>query len=199
MRQTRARPMSHTAILQRAHLTREIVETLLFVGLVFVIVHFTVQTYRIPDSSMQPALHPDELLVVNKSAYLLGNPSRGDVVVIVDPVNLKEQFVERVIAVPGDTVIITASQVIVNGHVLHEPYISVPDGVAENPTVVPPRKLGKDEFWVMNDSRLASNDSRIFGPISRGNVTGQAVLVFWPLRSFRGVPNYSSVFADVGR
>ena len=199
VRQMGSRPASQISAMQRAHLMREIVETLLFVGLIFVIVHFTIQTYRVPDTSMQPALTQDELVVVNKAAYLFGGASRGDVVVLVDPANLSQQFVERVIAVPGDTVTITASQVIVNNVTLNESYINVPDGVAENPAIVAPSKLGKDEYWVMNDSRLASNDSRTFGPIARGNIIGQAVVVFWPLKEFHGVPTYSSVFSGVGK
>jgi signal peptidase I len=179
---------------------REILETLLFIGLVFVIVHFTIQSNQVQDASMSPALQQQELIAVNKAAYLFGGPSRGDVVVFVDPNDLKTERVERVIAVPGDTISITASQVIVNGATLQEPYVTVPQGVEENPTIVPSYKLGSNQYWVMPDARtLAGHDSRNFGAIARGNIVGKAVVVFWPLKDFRGIPNYSNVFSAANK
>ncbi len=179
---------------------RESVETLLFVGLVFVIIHFTVQSNQVQDSSMSPALKQEELVAVNKAAYLIGGPSRGDVVVFIDPMDLKTERVERVIAVPGDTITITASQVILNGVTLKEPYITVPQGVEANPTIVPQLKLKANQYWVMPDARTqAGHDSRTFGPIARGNIVGKAVVVFWPLKDFRGVANNSDVFSGASR
>lgn len=197
MRQLSKPPLNRTVAMQRAHLKREIVETLLFVGLIFLIVHVAVQTYRIPDTSMRPALRPDELVAVNKTAYLFSGPSRGDVVVFVDPTHLDQQLIERVVAVPGDTVEISPSSVIVNGVTLSEPYVDVPAGVSENPRVVPQFKLKPNEYYVLNDSRLVSNDSRTFGPISRSNIIGKAVLVFWPLSQWAGVSTYSGSFSTV--
>lgn len=197
MRQLRKPPVSRTVAMQRAHLKREIVETLLFVGLIFLIIHVAVQTYRIPDTSMRPALRPDELVAVNKTAYLFSSPSRGDVVVFVDPTHLDQQLIERVVAVPGDTVEISPSSVIVNGVTLQEPYVEAPPGVSENPRVVPRFKLQANQYYLLNDSRLVGNDSRTFGPVSRSNIIGKAVLVFWPLSRWTGVKTYSSTFSAV--
>jgi signal peptidase I len=186
--------------MQRAHLKREIVETLLFVGLVFLIVHLGIETHRVVDNSMSPTLQPDQLVIVNRTAYLLGSPSRGDVVLIVDPTNLKREFIERVVAVPGDTVTISPSAVEVNGVTLHEPYVQLPPGVSENATVVPTLKLRDNQYFVLDDNRLAGpNDSRTFGPIARSNILGQAALVFWPLSQFGGISSDSSVFSAVNR
>jgi signal peptidase I len=197
---TRGPTVSRTAAEQRAHLMREIVETLLFVGIVFVVIHFTVQSNQVQDASMSPALQQDQLIAVNKAAYVLGGPSRGDVVVFIDPIDLKTERVGRIIAVPGDIVTITASQVIVNGVTLKERYISVPPGLEANPTIVPALKLHSNQYWVMPDARTqAGHDSRSFGPIARGNVVGKAVVVFWPLKDFHSVSNYSDVFSGVGR
>lgn len=186
----------HTAQQRRAHLMRELVETLLFVGLVFVIVQFAVKPYRITGNNMQPQLQPDQLVVVNKAAYLFAGPSRGDVVVYVNPTDLGQQLIGRVIAVPGDTITITATQVSVNGVSLNEKYVANVIG-SGNPVIVPPTKLATDRYWIMNDSRLAEDDSRSFGTIARQNIIGKAVLVFWPASSFGGVSNFSDVFKDV--
>lgn len=186
--------------MKRAHLMREIVETLLFVALVFVIVHFAIQPYRISDVNMKPQLNPDQLVVVNKWAYLVGGPSRGDVVVFYDPTNLSQQLVERVIAVPGDTVTVSPASIIVDGVTLNEqPYAQVPDGVAPNARLVSDLKLGNNQYFVANDSRLVGSDSRSFGALSRNNIIGKAVLVFWPMSSFTGISTYPNVFSHIGK
>jgi len=97
---------------------------------------------------------------------------------------------------PGDTITITATQVIVNGVTLNEQYVANVIG-SSNPVIVPKTKLDADSYWIMNDSRLAKDDSRSFGAIARQNIVGKAVLVFWPASSFGGVSNFSDVFKDV--
>ena len=201
------RTMSSTAT-QRAHIMRELLETLLFLALVFVIVHFAVQSSSIPDDSMQPALAPGQLVLVNKAAYLFGSPQRGDVVDFIDPSDphLKSQLIARVIAVPGDTISISPTSVQVDGVTLHEPYIQVPYGVAANAVIVNNKKLGPDQYWVMDDSRivrtsdgrlLKAQDSRDFGPVPRSNIVGKASLVFWPLKQLHGIATYSDTFSNV--
>lgn len=194
-----ARPVTRKMAEQRAHLMREIVETLLFVGLVFLIVHFAVQTYRVADTSMSPQLKPDQLVVVNKAAYLFSDPQRGDVVVFDNPSNVSQQLIERIIAIPGDTITITASTVAVNGVTLNEPYISVPSGQAQSTAIVPTKKLGPNQYWVMNDSRLTANDSRTFRELPRSNIVGKAVLIFWPLSQISGISTYPSVYSGVSK
>ena len=192
--------LTRTAAERRAHLMRELVETLLFVGLVFLIVQFAVKPYRV-GGNMQPQLQPDQLVVVNKVAYLFSSPSRGDVVVYVNPGKLDEQLIGRIIAVPGDTITITATEVMVNGVSLDEKY--VPQAAGGGGKIIPPTKLGKDSYWIMNDARLAQDaqghfkDSRDLGPIARPNVVGKAVIVFWPLSNLAGISTFSSVFAGI--
>lgn len=196
MRQMGTPVMNRSAAMKRAHLMREILETLLFVALVFVIVHFAIQPYRISDVNMKPQLDPDQLVVVNKWAYLAGGPGRGDVVVYYDPTNLSQQLVARVLAVPGDTVSVTPSSIIVDGVTLNEPYAQVPGGTAPN-AKISKLTLGNNEYFVANDSRLIGSDSRSFGAVARGNIVGKAVLVFWPLKNFAGISTYPDVFSHV--
>lgn len=199
MRQMGTPVMNRSAAMKRAHLMREILETLLFVALVFVIVHFAIQPYRISDVNMKPQLSPDQLVVVNKWAYLVGGPGRGDVVVFYDPTNLSQQLVARVIAVPGDTLSVTPAAIIVDGVTLNEPYAQVPDGVAPNARLTSNLKLANNQYFVVNDSRLVGNDSRSFGAVARTNIVGKAVVVFWPLSSFTGVSTYPDVFSHIGK
>ncbi len=185
---------------RRSHILREIIETVVLTLLIFFAVHFSVQPYRVNGPSMQPNLHTDNLVLVNLLAYDFGSPQRGDVVVFHPPIPSAsgEYYVKRVIAIPGDTITLTATSVIVDGQKLNEPYINKlgPSGI-ENTGVVPPYKLQKDEYWVMGDNRLDSQDSRFFGPIARSSIVGKAEVVVWPLNSLEWLRNYSYVFADV--
>jgi signal peptidase I len=183
---------------KRAHVMREIVETLLFVGLVFLIVQFAIRPVRVVDSSMEPHLHPSQLLIVNRAAYIISGPSRGDVVVYYSPQNTSEELIGRIIAVPGDTITVSISTVNVNGVTLNESYVLPQAGGQVNEGVVPATKLGPNEYFVMFDNRqYSNNDSRSFGPLPRQNILGRAVLVFWPFNQLGGISNYSDDFQNV--
>ena len=190
---------------QRAHLVREIIETVILTALVFLVVHIAVQTFRVDGPSMQPGLQTDQYLLVNATAYWFGGPQRGDVIVFHDSQpNIcgetgNSDLVKRVIAVPGDTVQVTATQVIVDGVTLREPYIQVAPGNAESSQIVPATKLGMNQYFVMGDNRLNSCDSRSpsVGLVPRTAIHGRALLVFWPLGQVHWLPNYSAVFAHV--
>jgi signal peptidase I len=183
---------------KRAHVMREIVETLLFVGLVFLIVQFAIRPVRVVDNSMEPHLYPNQLLIVNRAAYLISGPSRGDVVVYYSPQNTSEELIGRIIAVPGDTITVSISTVTVNGVTLNETYVQPAVGGQVNEGVVPATKLGPNQYFVMFDNRqYSNNDSRSFGPLPRQNILGRAVLVFWPFNQLGGISNYSDVFQNV--
>lgn len=178
---------------RRSHLAREIIETLVLTVLIFIAIRVSVQTFRVEGDSMQPGLNSTEYVLVNKLAYLFSGPSRGDVIVFHYPVDPTQDFIKRVIGLPGDTVNVTPTQIMVNGVALNEkPYISA----ALNAT---PRvwKLGADEYFVMGDNRPFSSDSRTWGPVPKNYIIGKATVVFWPLSNWEVIPTYSSVFASV--
>jgi signal peptidase I len=205
---------------QRAHLVREIIETLLLTALVFLVVRFAIRSYSIQDESMAPTLRSKptaELAMVNSLAYLVSGPQRGDVIVLHHRHIPREaaaagctvesnsngrlvtcDVVLRVIAIPGDTVQITPIAVIVDGKTLEEPYIQVRSGEAQNGIVKGPLKLGSGEYFVMGDNRQNSSDSRYWAtPATRGDIVGRVVMVFWPVPDIHWLPNYSSVFQGV--
>src|SRR5215469_8725210 len=110
----------------KSHVTREIIETGILILLVFFAVHFSVQPFRVHGPSMQPNLHTNNLVVVNLLAYDFGSPQRGDIIVFHPPIpgGEDEYYVKRIIAVPGDTIQLTATAVYVDGKKLSEPYIN---------------------------------------------------------------------------
>jgi signal peptidase I len=200
MRQAPQSAYNHTAAQQRAHLMREVVEVLVFIGITFLIVNFTIKAFLIPpNAGMSPQLLENQWVLVNKAAYFFGSPSRGDVIVFHNPDNSAQLNVKRVIAVPGDTITLTATHVIVNDVTLKEKYISTLEGDSQNPVIVANEKIKADRYYVMGDDRIpsASADSRTFDTVPRSYIVGKAVLVFWPLSAFHFISSYSDVFSKV--
>jgi signal peptidase I len=192
-------PVNRTVTEQRAHLAREIVETLVLVGIIFFIVHAAIDSRSIVDSAMAPGFQPGQFVLVNKIAYLFAGPSRGEVVLFADPRNPKaDPRMGRIVGVPGDTVSVTPTSVAINGVTLNEPYTQIPPGTTEN-SVIASVKLSTDQYYVILDSRQRTdaNDSRGFGVLPRSNILGKAVAVFWPLKDFHWVNTYSNTFSGV--
>jgi signal peptidase I len=136
------------------------------------------QATRVYGQSMEPNLHTDQRLVVEKVSYNrwwpLGGPQRGDVVVFrVDPNS--DLLIKRVIGLPGDRVEIRSGQVSINGEPLDEPYISGPTYGDYGPVDVPPLHI-----LVLGDNRGFSNDSRAFGSLPLDSVIGRAWFSYWP-------------------
>lgn len=192
-------PPGQAAAQKRAHVLREVVETLVFIAIVFVIAQFGIGSFTVSDTSMSPQLKPGQIVVVYKWAYTFGGPSRGDVVVYHNPANLNQVLAGRVIGVPGDTVAISPSTVTVDGVVLDEPYTTVTPGTNPNGEGVGSFKLLPGDYYVLNDSRLSSSDSRSFGTIPRSDIVGQASLVFWPLKDLHGISTYPDTFKHVSQ
>ena len=99
----------------------EVVILLLFALLAF---KLTVQGYHIQGHSMEPTLRDQEYVLVNKTAYLFQPPARGDIVVFQYPLNPKEDYIKRIIAIPGDVISIHDQTVIVDNTTLHESYVN---------------------------------------------------------------------------
>src|SRR5260370_19505729 len=118
--------ISEDAYVKRSHLAREIVETIVITLIIFIVIRLMIQSYHIDGVSMQPGLTDGQYVVVNKTAYLLHPPERGDVIVFHFPRNTQVDFIKRVIGLPGDTVKTDGTRVWVNGILLNEPYISSP-------------------------------------------------------------------------
>jgi signal peptidase I len=193
-------PNTKQASQRQTALLREVVETLLLTALVFLAVRGAVQYTPIHGPSMEPGLQSEQGVIVNQLAYFFGAPSRGDVIVFHPPISPSEEYIKRIIGIPGDTIALTDTTVTVNGVDLKEPYVNPADtGPNENGQVIPPTKLGPGEYWVMGDNRGDSIDSRAFGAVPRQNMVGKAEMVVWPLTAIHRIPTYSEVFVGVGK
>ncbi len=141
---------------------------------------FILQQFVVDGHSMDRTLANGEHLIVDKVPYYFETPKRGDIIVFHAPDG--EDWVKRVIGLPGNTVAVKDGKLILDGKVINEPYINQPMNPYNNygPTTVP-----KGDLFVMGDNRNISEDSRIIGPIPISKVIGRVDLVFWPLNDFK--------------
>ena len=154
----------------------ELGETVLPAIVIAVLINlFLAQATRVYGSSMEPNLHTDQRLVVEKLSYRLHQPQRGDVVVLRLPERGPELLIKRVIALPGETIEVRDGQVMINGAMLPEPYLSQQTRGQYGPVQVP-----EGHIFVMGDNRGASNDSRVFGPVPQVRIVGRAWVSYWP-------------------
>ncbi len=162
---------------------------------------FVFEPVRVEGSSMTNTLADTEVMLVNKLPYLFGDVQRGDVVVCRYPAksNTKQTvnlgaamavetytlYVKRVVALPGDTVEIKEKKLYVNGEMVEDPEFMNSAPRAD----YGPRKLSRDEYFVMGDNRGNSHDSRAsdVGPLSRSAIMGKVSAVLWPLNKIRGI------------
>lgn len=166
-------------------LLREIIETILLTVIIYVAVNFATGRFRIEGSSMEPSMHPNQYVLVDKISYMLGDPRRGDVVVFNYPLATERDFIKRVIGLPGETVTVEGGVVLIDGQPLEEPYISAPPMYSNSWT------LGPGEYFVLGDNRNSSSDSHSWGPLNKQYLIGRAIFVYWPPTLWGLVPHYT--------
>jgi signal peptidase I len=162
------------------------------------------EAFRIPSGSMEPQLDIGDRVVVSRLSYRFHDPRRGDVVVfdcpeaagclpapqealpvraahtVLEAVLLRdpqpEEYIKRVIGLPGETVQGKEGAVWVDGRRLIEPYLA--PGVVT--TDFGPEKVAPGHLWLMGDNRGNSSDSRVFGQVDARTVVGRAMFRIWP-------------------
>lgn len=181
----------------RKSVLREYAEAIIIALLLALFIRtFVVQAFKIPSGSMIPTLLIGDHILVNKFAYgvknpltgtiwvPVGEPRRGDVVVFKFPQNPDQDFIKRVIGIPGDVVQGIDKKVYVNGRLLadgpavHLDPQMVPGGIQPRdtfgPLTVPPHAL-----FVMGDNRDNSHDSRFWQFVDFRAVKGKAFMLYW--------------------
>lgn len=177
---------------------RKVVETLLLITLLISFIRLPLQTFHISGRSMEPTFHDLEYVAVNKAAYLFQPPARGDVIIFHYPLDLQEDYIKRIIAVPGDVISVINEIVIVDGVQLNEKYVSKENQGNPYPSFTK-RIVGPNEYFVMGDNREGSSDSRQWGFVPRQNIVGRVAVIYWPpgVDNLGFIPNMNSVFAQV--
>jgi len=162
-----------------ARVVLEALQTILLALVLYFLIDSFMARVRVDKISMRPTLEPGQLLLVNKTAYRFGEVQRGDIVVFHYPLNPSEDYIKRVIGVPGDAVLVENGEVFVNGQQLVEDYISEPPAYSGE-WLVP-----EDNYFVLGDNRNQSSDSHRWGFVPEENMLGKAIFVYWPLNEIK--------------
>ncbi len=188
--------------------SREWYESLLVAAVFVLFVRtFVVQTYQVPTGSMETTILVGDHLLVNKFAYGPRLPwlakvlpyrdvHRGDIIVFKKPgddLNDTNVLVKRSVGTPGDTILVHAKTVTVNGQTADGPHVQHIDSETYTPgdprgprDYFGPYTVPADHYFGMGDNRDNSLDSRFWGPIPRRNIFGRPFLIYW---SYEAEPN----------
>ena len=176
---------------------REYVEAIILAVVIALFIRtFVIQAYKIPSGSMKPTLQIGDHILVSKFNYGIklpflrttlipvGTPQRGDIVVFIYPEDRSKDFIKRLIGVPGDTIEIRNKKILLNGlpyndkHGVYVDNLLIPGAVQPRdnfgPVTVPEGSL-----FVMGDNRDESYDSRFWGFVSKKDVLGKALIIYW--------------------
>jgi signal peptidase I len=159
-------------------------------GLVIAVVVrlFVFQLYYVPSTSMNPTIKAGDRILVDKLAFHLHPVERGDIIVFRRPAAATcgeglDDFVKRVIGLPGETISGKDGQVYIDGKRLAEPWL--PKVSTTYTATFGPDKIPAGDYFMMGDHRTTSCDSRYWGPIKRSAVIGEVVMRIWPISSLR--------------
>jgi signal peptidase I len=191
--------------------------------IVLILRSFVAEPFRIPSGSMMPTLLHGDFILVNKFAYGMrmpvwhtkifdtGSPQRGDVAVFRFPKNPSDDYIKRVIGLPGDRITYKDKTLFINGQqmgqvkngifqgtgansgmngiaILHEDLETVAHDILlkQSRYNVPGEfSVPENHYFVMGDNRDHSSDSRIWGFVPEENLVGRAFLV-WMNWDFAG-------------
>lgn len=187
--QTRAAQPPPSASSGASSLLREVFEVIVLAVILYFGISFAVQAVHVEGLSMYATLDDNDYLIANKIDYRLHAPQRGDIIILRPPTDNSKDFIKRVIALPGEKLLIRDGVVYINGHKLDEPYLPEAWTTFNNwpGDGTDGRVMGANQYFVMGDNRNRSQDSRIFGPIGRDRIDGRAWFRIWPLDHFGGI------------
>lgn len=175
----------------------DLLQTVVVALSICVVIYLFIATpNEVNGQSMEPTFFHKELLLTNKVVHLFGNTGmkkivgdykRGDVVIF-RSTYMNEDFIKRIVAVEGDTLMLEDGYVYVNDKKLDEPYL--PEGRRTEPgsfiTESDPVTVPEDSYLVFGDNRGHSTDSRnsLVGFVKRSQLKGRVFFRYWPLDRF---------------
>lgn len=186
-------------------ITREIIETIIFVFVMVIVIRFFVGEIRwIPSASMHPTLLEGDRIVVERYSRFYRNPKRGDIMVFYPPFETLKNtpwrviarltgffckdiaYIKRVVGLPGEKVEILPDKdgqytVFINDEPLNEPYIQSPyDYTPCSQAITCSFEIPENQYLMLGDNRSNSQDGRYWGLLSKDRFIGRAVTIFWP-------------------
>jgi signal peptidase I len=168
----------------------DLLETLVLAVVLFLVINAVSARVRVDGFSMRPTLEDGEFILVNRLAYKLGDPKRGEIIVFRSPVVPDEDLIKRVIGLPGDEIEVRDGAVYVNDSLMDEPYI------AASPIYSGKWQVVDGFLFVLGDNRNDSSDSHSWGLVPLPNVVGRSILIYWPFAEW-GMLNHNIITAMV--
>lgn len=166
-------------------LLRELLETILLTVIIFLILNTTTGRFQVRGFSMEPTLHDEQYMIISKLVYWIHQPERGDVIVFHPPNNPNDDYIKRIVGLPGEQVEIRDGVISVDRVLLEEPYIDNPGNYSGM------WDLGDGEYFVLGDNRRNSSDSHTWGVFPQENIVGKAWLCYWPPDEWGMVTHYT--------
>ena len=164
----------------------EFFETIVVVGAIFAAIYlFIAQFHKVSGYSMEPTLDSGDFIITEKLSFRFGNPEAGEIIVLKNPRDESQDFIKRIIAVPGDTIKISSNTVFLNGQPLKENYLP-PDTMTRSGAFLTEGSLvqvANNQYFVFGDNRNRSSDSRDWGPITKEEIVGRAFFRYFPFQS----------------
>jgi len=168
-------------------------ETVVVALVISVVLYLFIMTpHEVVGNSMHPTYKNGEMLMANKVLYKFKEPTRGDVIIF--KYSDTQDFIKRIIGLPGETVMLKDGKLYINGNLLDEStylsssiYTNGGDYLKEGETITIP----EGRYFVCGDNRPHSSDSRMFGPIDSKDIKGKAWIVYFPFNQFRLVKHES--------
>jgi signal peptidase I len=183
-------PKSNSSTSELGAFVGDLLKVLLIaLAIILPIRYYVAQPFIVSGASMEPTFYTSEYLIIDELSYHLHLPERGDIIVFRYPKDNTQYFIKRIIGLPGETVKIIDNKVIVSnpqhptGFALDEKYL--PAGDTTFPYGDNTRTLGTSEYFVLGDNRLASSDSRFWGPVPSNDIVGKVFLRAFPFQSIR--------------
>lgn len=163
----------------------DVLEVVVFaVGIFFFVYLLIMRPHKIKGQSMDPTFPDKEYLLTEKVSYYIHEPQRGDVVVFQPPPPNSDQdeFIKRIIGLPGEKVMVKVGKVYINGNQLKEAYLAdtVYTGTEGYMAEAQEFTVPAGQYFVMGDNRPHSSDSRSWGPVAKAKISGRAWIVYWP-------------------
>lgn len=171
----------------------DILETVVFIGSMFIVVYLFILTpNQVKGASMEPNFHTGDYILTSRVTYKFRKIERGDVVVLKSPKNPDIEYIKRVIALPGEKLLISGNgDVSVNDRLINEGYIAEHTNLwdggcikADETYVVP-----EGEVFVMGDNRPRSSDSREFCSVPIQSLIGQVFYRYFPVNKVGVITN----------
>ena len=159
---------------------KEIVSIILIAFILAMILRtFVVEARIIPTGSMLPTVQLQDRVMVNKFIYRFTEQQRGDIIVFAPPeaINTSDDYLKRVIGLPGETVEMKDGKVYIDGQALKEDYVAEAVNYEYGPVIVP-----DDSLLVLGDNRNSSFDSHSWNAwLQKEHIKGKAFMIFWPI------------------